>query len=706
MATHEGSATIEGQPGRVALGLVALAVLVLALAARLGTRTLLPSGPGGATEFATLDPDAHYHMRRVDRALVEGRVESSDPLLTGEQWPDGGAPIPWPGGATRLLVLATELGGVPEGADARRAWIERVVGSSALVPSALLAALVAWLAGRRARSLTAAAIAGVAVALAPASLRYGHLGMGDHHALATLLGVAALAALESTLRPSQGPPLRRPMLGAVLVAAGLSVWLPLLALPIALALVGLLHPQLDARRAVASTLALVAVLTVPLAWGSPWPADRLLEPSWGVPWLIAVLAAAVALRCAPVRLAGPAWLALLGAGGLIGSLQGLLQEVSRGLAWVTGTDRFMAGIGESRSPMASAVDLPGLAAWTGPALWLALPALFAARGLGPWRWASLGLLVAGALQARFTEAAVPLLAVVAGVGSVELARTYQPRLLRALVGVPLALAAASPGGWLEGLTDPRTEASPLLSWQRGVREAAAWLRGRGEGAVLAQWDLGHLLEWVGERRSVATNFGAYLGREPFESPWRALASTGSEAVEEMQRWGATHLLWTSRWRRNEEPAVTTLELDALDESTLFARIERLEDLPGQLRLVYESPDALRDRAYARDGAPPPCARILERVSGALLELAAAPGAELVLDLRLGIEGVTQDLRLTLRSTADAEGVVRLRVPYATDTLMGAVRVVGEPRWACAGRSGTVVIPEAAVRSGERLLLGG
>ena len=706
MATEGGTTETERRPSGTALGLVALATLILAVAARVGTRTLLPAGPAGAAAFATLDPDAHYHMRRVDRALVEGRVDASDPLLTGEQWPHGGAPIPWPAGTTRLLALAAELGGVPEGADARRAWVERVVGSSAIVPSALLAALVAWLAGRRARSLTAAAIAGVAVALAPASLRYGHLGMGDHHALATLLWVAALAILAPVVRWSRTPTPGQQLLGAFLVAAGLSVWLPLLAIPAALALVGLFLQQLEGRRAVALVLAQVAVLMVPVAWGSPWPSDRILEPSWGIPWLVAVLAALVNLRCAPLHLAGPALLGLLAVGVLLGSLQGLVEEVSRGLAWVTGTDRFMAGIGESRSPMANPLDLSGLAAWTGPTLWLALPALALARGLGPWRWAALGLLVAGALQARFTEALVAPMALVAGVGSVELARTHRPTLLRALVAVPPVLAATSPTAWLHGLTAPRAQASSLLTWQRGVREAAAWLRGRGEGAVLAQWDLGHLLEWVGERRSVATNFGAYLGREPFEAPWRALASTGSEAGPVMERWGATHLLWTSRWRRNEDPMLNTLELDGLSEAALVERIERLEDLPGELRLVYESPDGLRDRAHARDGAPPPCARILERVPGALVELAAAPGAELVLDLRLRIEGVTQDLRLDLRSEAGADGVVRLKVPYATDRAMGAVRVVGEVRWACAGGTGTVEIPEAAVRGGERLVLGG
>ncbi len=705
----------DSRDGGPALLLLALLVVALAGVARVGMRTVLPD-PSGVGAFQTLDPDGHYHMRRVDRALTEGGVAATDPLLTGADAPEGGASIPWPAGATHLLAAAARLGGVPEEAEPRRAWVERVVGSSAMVFGALLAGLVAWVAGGLARArgggragvLLAAATAGVGVALAPASLRYSHLGMGDHHALATLLGFGTLAAYGRLLRD---PSARVAAAAGALGALGISVWMPLLAVPSALGLWGLLglRSANGTTRALALALALSALLTAPLAIGSPWPPWSLLEPAWGTPGLLAVLGSALAARAAGAEGARRAPVLRLGSLAFAAAFlalagRGILGEAQRALAWAAGSQEFMAGIAESRSPMSGPFDLAGLAAWTGPVLWLALPALVV-RGLGLWRPVAFLLLLAGCLQARFTEPLVPALALAAGVGVAALHRRLPARARGVLVAVPVALAALSPGSWLEGLRSPRPE-SPQLVWQRGVREAAAWLRGRGQGAVLAQWDLGHALEWVGERRSVATNFGSYLGREPFLAPWRVLASEDDIALEELDRWGATHLLWTSRWRRNEEPLAASLGIERLGPKALFVRLERLEDLPGTLRLVYESPADLRDRVHGRDSQPLPVARVFERVPGALLELAAEPGEVLRVDLRLRIEGVPQDLQLRLEQVASEEGSVRLRLPYATDGRMGAARVVGEVRWSCGASSGAVEVPEASVRAGASILLKG
>ena len=339
--------------GSRALLLLALLVAALAGVARVGMRTVLPGDPG-AGDFQTFDPDGHYHMRRVDRALVEGAVAATDPLLTGAAAPAGGAPIPWPPGATHLLAAAVRLGGVPEDAEPRRAWVERVVGSSALVFGALLAGLVAWVAGELVRArgggpggiLLAAATAGVTVALAPASLRYGHLGMGDHHALATLLGFGTLAAFARLLR---GPTARAALAAGVLGALGISVWMPLLAIPVALGTWGVVaarrgqqaHPVGSAPRALALALILTAVLTTPLALGSPWPAWSLLEPAWGTPLLLAVLASACAARAAVVEGALRAPVLRLGSLALAAAFlavagRGLLAEVQRALAWARG----------------------------------------------------------------------------------------------------------------------------------------------------------------------------------------------------------------------------------------------------------------------------------------------------------------------------------------------------------------------------------
>jgi len=70
--------------------------------------------PDGET-WVTTDPDTHYHCRRVERAILEGRVASTDERLS---FPDGSA-IPWPPYYDGL-VAATLAPFVPDDPGARR----------------------------------------------------------------------------------------------------------------------------------------------------------------------------------------------------------------------------------------------------------------------------------------------------------------------------------------------------------------------------------------------------------------------------------------------------------------------------------------------------------------------------------------------------------------------------------------------------------
>lgn len=359
----------------------------------------------------------------------------------------------------------------------------------------------------------------------------------------------------------------------------------------------------------------------------------------------------------------------------------------------------MASVAESKSPLAHAFDVAGLLSWTGPGLLLALASLFLVRGQGLLKVTFLGLCAAGVSQARFTELLVPFMALLAGLAGAELAARF-PRAKLALVLPALLLLQGLPA-----LQRVQGEESAKLTWQRGVRAASLWLRDAGKGRVLAQWDLGHSLVQHGRRGVLASNFGGYLGREPWIAPWRTLAAREDTELEKLlEHYGVEHLLWTSRWQRNEEPWLRELKLKEIPSDALVQRLEHLEDVPPILRLVYESPRELLDRVHETDAQPLPVARVFERVRGAVLVAYGEPGEKLLVSARLVIEGAATD-RIVLRSAlVDDSGEVSLRWPYCSDEPQGLVRVEGGIRWSLGGQSEVLDLSDGEVRAGAHCVL--
>ncbi|MGH2570328.1 MAG: hypothetical protein ACRDGR_03840, partial [bacterium] len=106
--------------------IVLLAILVVTAGASWFLRDLHHQrvrAPDGAT-WVTTDPDTHYQCRRVERAILEGRIAALDDRLN---FPHG-APIPWPPYYTAILSAALEPF-VPDDAAARSRWIEMRVAS-------------------------------------------------------------------------------------------------------------------------------------------------------------------------------------------------------------------------------------------------------------------------------------------------------------------------------------------------------------------------------------------------------------------------------------------------------------------------------------------------------------------------------------------------------------------------------------------------
>lgn len=719
----------------------------------------------------TLDPDSLYHMRRVERALDEGLPPAeTDPRMNAPH----GAPIPWPPYYTWVLTAVTapfvpENAGDDASAAVRRKVIERVVAGVpcvlAMVASVLLA-LAAWrlTQGRGdGERLCAAALAGGTYALLGASLQYSALGNGDHHAwvvmlLAALVFVAANALREDELRKRGKSAWRGAMLGALsalLVGSwvGGLVYVVLLELALGLALFVNSRRHLPGLAPLGLTFHLVwAAGIAPAVLSSPW---RALEP-WmlvNLSWLHLVHPLVGALVFVPLVAQGSerlrrrwpwivsASLALLFVALGFGDFA-LARGVREGFAWAGRANEFMAFIVESQpllwGPIGGFQSLVGLLGFGA----LLAPLLFASEAWSAWRerrieWLLTGvlfvaLLAQALLQRRFADAFGVPLALVLGLGASRvLFRFVKPTTgLASALGLVLAFASGYPTlslclerrrePWFERAKDP---ARPLHALYERLSESL----GRDE-AVLASWDHGHAIEWIGQRPSIATNFGSYLGRDSYLDPWRFfLENDPAKAEALLETRGARHVLLGGDFTKDLE---VMLRLLAPEERRSYLLIPRegvvlpsqrfFDTLAGRmlvlgrtaslsargltgnsldfLRLVHVSPDFL--------ATPPPIPHtsdpvrlgwIWERVPGARVELAGTPGERAQVSIELSSAG--ERWTWLGSATVGADGIARLRIPYSTDDVNGDTLPAGPARGFVGTRSVEFVVREADVLFG-------
>lgn len=687
---------------------------------------------GGEAAWFVHDPDSLYHMRRVERALDEGRVAPRDPLLA---WPDhvdeGGAPIPWPGTYTRVLA-ALAGAGAPEDGRQREVHVEHAVASWPARFGAATSALAALAAGVLAGPLAALA-AGLCHATLFASLKYSYLGQGDHHAWVSLLHAAWLALAGASLTPAalarRGPSAARGAACGVLAGALLGSWVASLVFVVlfqaALGVLVLGHAWRAARPGLAPFglafhAAALAVLAPEVA-ASPWGPFAVVELSW---FHAAELAAggAVFVPLLFVREGGGAlarypWIVLAIVAVLVGAV--LVGPVGAGVAeafaWAGGANDFMANIAESQPLLGGPAGGWGpLAKWLGAGV-LALPVawLAACRArdprLLPWLVAVPALAAMAVAQRRFGDALGAPMAVLLGWGWGRIAtRARRLPSVALLAGATVVLAVAlSPGpartAWARSVRGLTFVETPALARERGLRELCRWLRehtaGDGSWSVLAQWDLGHLIEWAARRPTVATNFGSYLGEDAFLDPWRFLLATDDARAEEiLERRRARYVLFASDWRRNLDTMTRVLGRGA--EGSVAERLAREAGVGGPdfLRLVSST----RIRLGGRDAGP--AGRLFERVPGARLVARGEAGQRLEVRLELCYPGEPEPLVWRRSATVGPDGTARLRVPYTTEANNGVGRSVGPLAWSLGDRTGRLAVPELAVLSGDTVRL--
>jgi hypothetical protein len=712
--------------------LLALVVALISLGVRLANETRLMHGPGVSGEWATLDPDGHYHMRRLERALEDGgRVAGTDPWLA---YPDGakgdGTAIPWPPYATQILWLGAARF-APDDPQERREFIERYVGTAPLIFSVLVSALLALaaasLVGREGEESSesvawgAGLAAGLYHAFSFGAVRYGNWGMGDHHALVALFETLLFLGVGVGL--ARGWRIRGGIFVGLVLGLALGTWVAsaLYGAIVAIA-IGAATMRAGSRGRIAAHLgtglcagALVAVF--PAVMASPWT---------GAEWLNLSTVHAACLMCGIIVFRAAAWMSSdARRRGLLGVVALLIVLVlgipgtapadglRAGLNWSGASSAFMGRINESQ-PLA----LSGALVWK----WLgfglvvvpiAVGAAFGhvtARGriaLLPWVVATPVLLWMAFEQRRFAEAAIVPLAVLFGWMVASLARyclRSSPAWTRWIVLTGLfGLLANLPFAWDSGLR--LTKFGSLgetlqMQQHRGLRELATLLRDQpGDGAVLAHWDRGHLIEWVGGRPTVATGFGSYLGEDAFLDPWRFFLETDPQRAEQIliQR--------DIRFVLAEHPATHSVDSMAEAIHPSRARLWTASAADGTAPWIdsmaarLSNADATqlgRDVGFLRLIARKDHGFLYERVVGAVIEIPGAAGARLDVRARIPmVDGGGPDFEWKAHTIADADGVARLRVPYATRA-DGA----GAVFWTFGDRSGQNTVSPEAVAEGS------
>lgn len=739
-----------------------------------------PAAPG-AGWFST-DPDGLYHMRRLERALAARDAAKSGPLVAARDpflaFPDeldrGGPRIPWPPYYTAALHAACAPF-APQEPARREVFVEHVVAS---VPQHLgaatsgLALLVGWsLAGP-----AAGAFAGLYHAFAFGSLRYGHGGNGDHHAWVALWNLALLALASRALGGARGRAVMRAVmwrtwaLGALAGAvAGLLLgsWVAAL-LYVGAVQLALLYPARSPERGrERARFALAFHLAAALALAPALLATRdgmrpfsVVELSWFHPLELALAGALVVWVQARRPAAGRVLLALA-ALTLAALLSRVGSGVLEGLRWLAASNAFMAFVTESRPLVgggagAAVFKYLGFGVLALPVCWLALArearrdASPDARSAGerwvPWLVATPLLVAQALLQRRFADACVGPAAVVLGAGFACAARrlarglprfgprgpALAPRRTALVFGLgALGALALQPGtvraSVARALERGRPEA-PERTRARLHRRLFEWVRAHTpapgappEYSVLAQWDLGHAIEWAARRPTVASGFGLYLGADSYLDPWRFfLAEDAGAARAVLERRRVRYVVMTSTFQRNLATSWRLVRGRDVDDRrdagelsgwtrTLAARLLAegggpVRDLgddafpdPGFLRLVHVAPE--RDPTTRGRLGASPAGWVFEVVPGA--ELVARGRAGSVLDVRVRVRyaAAAHELAWRARARAGPDGVARVRVPYATGEPNGDGRVEDGVRWTFEGRRGTAQVPWSALRAG-------
>lgn len=185
-------------------------------------------------------------------------------------------------------------------------------------------------------------------------------------------------------------------------------------------------------------------------------------------------------------------------------------------------------------------------------------------------------------------------------------------------------------------------------------ELALWLRDhtpetdglydaslRPDYGIYAPWGLGHLIEFLGERPVVLSNFGDDIGRDHFSRAMGLQSLDVDAALEGLEELRVRYLVMRRELARG--PLQARLFQDSPQSLTRF-------------RLVYESTP---HRHVTRE-----LYKVFEIVDAARVAGSATPGAQVKAEISFGTNRGRRE-RFATSTTADAAGRYELVLPYAT-----------------------------------------
>ncbi|MEZ4215046.1 MAG: hypothetical protein R3E88_01080 [Myxococcota bacterium] len=723
----------------------------------------------GVVAFAPAD--AMYHVRRAYWTFVGWpSVLAFDPYVN---YPDG-APVPWSplpdvlaGTIARIvarddagfaLVLAWwppavgALGAIPVWLLAREV-ASRAVATAAVAFYALLPISVLY--GRFANPDHHVAVAAVGACVLLACVRLARPGLERDRALAVRSALALGVARAALLLTWHGSLLYLAFAEASVLLAGV---------------LGRRRALFAAHAASAlATLVLVApiVAALPEPLGGPYSSIALSRLHLLA--IAAVLATAAAgwlharraPDASPVARAGALALGALVFAALLALAPAVRAGLEPAFRFLTMTDAagsrtaeqfplFGGGGGAIGRAGASAASGP-LLVWAGYALLLPLLpfafVLHARRGAPPERRAATWMLagwsaVFAALaiaQRRYGNDLAAAASVGFALGGAHLARALASALERAGQRAPRARLAAGAAVALAGLalyapaigalylpwarralaharsepaSPPRNAAWAVTQFASAVRAATPETSGfaRADGApeygIVAHANLGHALQWVARRATPTDPFWEYIGPANWNRAFELLATSDEARAVALARELRARYVVASRGLRRGGMSERLHTDDGAPRG----------DAPAlaHFRLVAEGPKGgvgLQDMFGGRAAPDAVPYKLFEVVEGAVLEVAAPPSSR----VEVAVDVATPTgRRFAWRSAtaAGADGVARLRVPYATGSPPAdapspgaAARAEGPVRVRVDGvDAGGVDVPERAVLGGERIPL--
>lgn len=537
----------------------------------------LPSGSSWLVD----DPDACYHLRRVQIGIATGEVPDSDRFLNHPQ----GSPVPWPTFFDAFLAaiaerVAPELWDRQSGRFDEGRLEELLVHAPPVlgVLAVLITALAALAARRRDQtSPWPAVLAAWILAGVPLAVWYSGVARVDHHVMtALLLGGLLWTATWGLDAEDEVDGLTAALLAGLFAGLSLLTWL---ASAIFLGLVGavvlLAACFADSERSVrlarfgvlmfATAAVVVGVPASSSAWNAVQPGS-LINLSAGVPRaLLAAAAPFLVLALIPRwRKRGLGPMGRLGAAAACiavatFALPGFLSGALEGFSWASRQNSFMAVVAESEPLFAQG--------WGGAVRdmgWsLVLLPLALACPLGDRRRASRWLLFAMLVvlliltlgQRRFANSlAVPFaVALATTLGDLaQLGRARSGAPARLALGAALVLGSAvmldglGTCVWRQRHAPEELAALAEFRYERlrglqALRELSpspgAWNApdSRQDYGVLAVWGLGHPIEYHARRPSIATNFGSFVGADNYRDHARALLESDPQAFQEACR---------------------------------------------------------------------------------------------------------------------------------------------------------------------------